>query len=116
MFQEKSSNEPLTTWSIAAKCVRTLSSLFSPNLIDQSLCRRGLVLACVVRILHDNWLTSLRENRPDMVLKHLAVMLLHGLHKMYRNLASSFSIACNDKNYLKLNNPLGAWLLLVETH
>ena len=61
--------------SIAAKCLRTMSSLFSPNLIDQSSCRMGLALACVARILHDNWSMRLGENRLDMVLKHLAAML-----------------------------------------
>ena len=61
---------------IAAKCSRTLPGLFSPNLIDQSSCRLDLVLACVVRILHDDWLSSLGENRPYSVLKHLAAMLI----------------------------------------
>ena len=45
----------LTKLSIAAKWLTTLSSLFSPNLIDQSSCKMGLVLACVVRILHGDW-------------------------------------------------------------
>ena len=60
--------------SIAAKCLRTLSGLFSPNLIDQSSRRTGLVLASVVRIQHDDWPIRLGENRPDRVLKHLADM------------------------------------------
>ena len=35
----------------------------------------SLVLACVVRIMHDNWSIRLGENRPDRALKHLAAML-----------------------------------------
>ena len=38
---------------------------YSPNLIDQSSFKMGLVLACVVRILHDDWSIRLGENRPD---------------------------------------------------
>ena len=53
--------------SIAAKCFSGLSGLFSPNLIDQSSCKMGLVLACVVRMLHNDWPISLGENRPDRV-------------------------------------------------
>ena len=34
-----------------------------------------LVLACVVRIMHNDWLIKLGENRPDRVLKHLEAML-----------------------------------------
>ena len=62
--------------SIAAKCLRALSCLFPPNLTGQSSCRMDLVLACVVRILHDDWSIRLGENRPDRVLKHSADMLL----------------------------------------
>ena len=60
--------------STAAKCLRALSGLFSPNLTNQSSCKMGLVLECVVRILYDDWSIKLQENRPDMGLKHLAVM------------------------------------------
>ena len=49
--------------------------VFSPNLIDQSSCRMGLVLACMVRIVLDDWSIRLGENRPDRVLKQLAAML-----------------------------------------
>ena len=35
----------------------------------------GLILARVVRILHDDWSIRLGENRPDRVLKHLAAIL-----------------------------------------
>ena len=35
----------------------------------------GLVLACAVRILHDDWPIRLGENGPDRVFKHLAAML-----------------------------------------
>ena len=61
--------------SIAAKCLRALSGLFSPNLIDQSACRMSLALACVVIILHDDWSISLGENRRNRGLKHLVAML-----------------------------------------
>ena len=52
--------------SIAAKC---------QNLIDQSSCRMGLALACVMIIMHDDWSIRLGENRPDRALIHLAAML-----------------------------------------
>ena len=61
--------------SIVAKCLRTLPGVFSLNLIDQSSCKMGLVVVCVVRILHDDWPIRLGENRFDRVLKHLAAML-----------------------------------------
>ena len=77
------------TESIAAIYFRTLSALFSPYLIDQSSRRMGLVLACVVRILHDDWLASMGENRPDRVLKHLAAMLT-------RNTNNSSTFDCNE--------------------
>ena len=54
----------LVLHDIAVKCLRTLSGLFSPNLIDQSSCKMGLVLACVVRTLQDDWPIRLGENRP----------------------------------------------------
>ena len=69
------------TESIAGKCFRALSGLFSPNQIGQSSCTMGLVLACVVRILHDDRSIRLGENRPRRVLKHLAAMLrLSGIY------------------------------------
>ena len=37
--------------------------------------QNGLVLASVVRILHDDWPIRLGENRPDRVLKHLSAVL-----------------------------------------
>ena len=61
--------------SIAAKCLRALSGLFSPNLIGQSACKMDLALACVVLILRDDWSIWSGENRLDRVLKHLAAML-----------------------------------------
>ena len=61
--------------SIATKCLRALSGLFSPNLINQSLCNMDLVLACGVRILQEDWSIRLGENRLEKVLKHLAAML-----------------------------------------
>ena len=62
-------------YSIATKCLRTLSGLFSLNLIDQSSCKMDLVLASVVRIRYYDWSIRLGENRPDRVLKHMATML-----------------------------------------
>ena len=38
----------------------------------------GLVLVCVIRILHDDWSIRLGGNRRDMVLEHLAAMLEAG--------------------------------------
>ena len=61
---------------ISAKGLRSLSGLFSSNLTDQSSRRMGLVLACVVGILHDDWSLRLEENRPGRVLKHLVAMRL----------------------------------------
>ena len=60
---------------VAAKCIRAQSGLFSPNLTDQSSCRMGLVLGCVVRILHDDWLIRSGENWPDEARKHLVAKL-----------------------------------------
>ena len=62
---------------IPVKCLRALSDLFSPNLIDQSSCKTGLVSTFVVRIWHDDWSIRLGDNRPDKVLKHLAAMLTY---------------------------------------
>ena len=60
--------------SIAAKCLRTLSSLFPLNLIDQSSCRIMTIHAKARPILHADWSIRLGENGPDSVLKHLAAM------------------------------------------
>ena len=62
--------------SIAAKCLRTMSSLFSPNLIDQSLCKILATHAKSRPILHDDWSIKLGENRPDRALGHLTAMLV----------------------------------------
>ena len=35
----------------------------------------GLVLVCVVRILHDDWSITLGENKSNRALKHLVAML-----------------------------------------
>ena len=61
--------------SIAAKCLRALSGIFSSNLIDQSACKMGLALACVIIILHDDWSIRSRENKLNRILKHFAAML-----------------------------------------
>ena len=61
--------------SIVTICLRSISSLFSPNLIDQSSCRILTTHAKAWLILHDDWSIRLGENRPDMALKHLAAML-----------------------------------------
>ena len=58
--------------------------VFSPNLIDQSSCKMGLVLVCVVRILHDDWSIRLGENRPARALKHLAAILFNALFDLAR--------------------------------
>ena len=34
----------------------------------------GLVLACMIRVLLDDWSIRLGENRPGRVLKHMAAM------------------------------------------
>ena len=51
----------------------------------------GLVLTCVVRILHDDWSISLGENRPDRALKNLAAMLTH---------IAMIGVVCKDWNRL----------------
>ena len=61
--------------SIAARFLRTMSSLFSPNLIDQSSYRILSTHAKTRPILHDDWSIRLGENRPDSSRKHLATML-----------------------------------------
>ena len=58
----------------AAICSRALLGLFSPNLIDQSACEMGLVLACVFRILHDDWSTRLGESRRDRVVHGISIL------------------------------------------
>ena len=60
---------------IAAKCLRTLSGLFSANLIYQSSCEILTAHAKTRPILNDDWSIRLGENRPDSVLKHLMAML-----------------------------------------
>ena len=62
--------------SIATKCLRTLSGLCSPNLIDQSSCRILTTYAMTRAILHDDWLIMLGENRLDRALKYLVTMLV----------------------------------------
>ena len=61
--------------SIDAKCLKTLSGLFFPNLINQLSCRILTKHDNTRPILHDDWSIKLGENRPDGILKHLAVML-----------------------------------------
>ena len=60
---------------MAAKCLRALSGLFSPNLIDQSSCRILTTHAKTRPILHDDWSIWLGENRLGRVFKHLVAML-----------------------------------------
>ena len=57
--------------NIAAKCLRALSRLFSPNSIDQTSCKLGLVLACVCRIQHDDWSTGWENIDVAAVLSHV---------------------------------------------
>ena len=66
----------LAAIGIAVKCLRTLSSLLSPNLADQSSCRIVITHAKARPILHADWSIRLGDNRPDRALKHLAAMLL----------------------------------------
>ena len=61
--------------SIAAEYLRTMLSLFSPNLIDQSSSRILTTHAKPRPILDDDWPNRLGENGPDRALKHLAGML-----------------------------------------
>ena len=61
--------------SIVAKCLRTLSSLFSPDLVDQSSCRIMTTYAKARPILHADWPIKFGEDRPDMALKHMAAIL-----------------------------------------
>ena len=53
----------------------------------------GLVLAYVVRILHDDWSIRLGENRPDRVLKHLAAMLSGTLKFLTNSLRLAHRVA-----------------------
>ena len=62
--------------TVAAECLRTVSSLFSISLIDQSSCRILTTHTKARPILHDDWSIRLGENRPDRALKHLAAMLV----------------------------------------
>ena len=61
--------------NIATNCLRTMLSIFSPNLINQSSCRILTIHTKTWRILHDDWSIRLGENRPDRALKHLAAVL-----------------------------------------
>ena len=69
-------NNTTTYNNISAKYLRTLSDLFSPNLIDQSSGRILTTHAKTRPILHNDWSIRLGENRPDRALKHLVTMLL----------------------------------------
>ena len=53
--------------SIPAKCLRTLSNLFSPKLVNQASCRILTTAAKTRPILHDDWSIRLGENRPDNI-------------------------------------------------
>ena len=82
--------------SIPAKYLRTLSSLFSPNLIDQSSSRILTRHAKTRPVLHDDWLIKLGENRPDRALKHLAAVPL------YANSNEPFAILLKRKHLKNL--------------
>ena len=62
---------------VADKCLRTLSCLSSPNLIDQSSCSILTTRAKARPNLHNDLSIRLGENRLDRALKHSAAMLLH---------------------------------------
>ena len=59
---------------IAAECLKTLSVLFSLNLIDQLSCRILTTHAKTRPILHDDWSIKLKGNRPKRAVKHLVAM------------------------------------------
>ena len=70
----------------------------------------GLVLACLVRILHDDWSIRLGENRPDGVLKHLAAILIYdgvyvvlNVHLKLRNYSGAFSTIKQQKEVYKVS-------------
>ena len=81
----------------------------------------GLVLACVVRILHDDWLIRLGENRHDSVLKHLVAMLTNNdnnldLYRAFVQLTQKLRIL---KKYIyerTLMNPAACYHLLFSYH
>ena len=50
---------------IRRKCLRALSGLFSPNLIDQSSCRILIIYGKTRPILLDDWPIRLGDNRPN---------------------------------------------------
>ena len=62
-------------FAVAYKCLRSMSSLFSPNLIDQSSGRILTTRAKARPILHDDWSIRLGEKRTDRDLTHMASML-----------------------------------------
>ena len=62
--------------SITAKCLRALSGLFSPNLIDQSSCRILSTHAETGPILYDDWSSRLGEYRPCRASNHLAALVM----------------------------------------
>ena len=51
--------------NIVAKCLKALSGLYSPNLVDQSACRILTTHAKTRSILHDDRSICLGENRPN---------------------------------------------------
>ena len=70
--------------SIAAKCLKTLSGLFSRNLIDQSSCRILTIHAKTRPILHDDSSIRLGENRPKTFgsyAQHFLIRPLETCHK-----------------------------------
>ena len=85
--------------SIAAKCLRAMLNLFSPNLIDQSSCRILITHAKARPILHDDWSVRFGENRSERALKHLAAML-HGF-RLYLYLNYGRDRGKNLASYLK---------------
>ena len=62
--------------SIAPKCLRTLSGLFSPNLIGKSSCRCLTTHTKTRPIFHDDWSIRCGGDRPDRVLRHLTAKLI----------------------------------------
>ena len=65
----------LNTEKLVVKCLRTLSGLSAPKLVNQSSCRILTTHAKTRPVLHDGWSIRSGENRPDSVRKHMVAKL-----------------------------------------
>ena len=86
---------------MAIKCLRALSDLFSPNLIDQSLCRILTTHTKTRPILLDYWPIRLGENIPYQSSQTFGGYLLYGYSWCYRFSLSFPSILCYDLSFDK---------------